>query len=179
MKETNITKEIACSIKLYDCHETFCDRQGTCPDCALIRHKIICNRDDQPCDKTYQLLRIIQTEAGIIKPQDSTKNDSSNEIVWKDIILINGNYHNVSCIIDLEGDVSKITFSNNKDDILHTLEEYEITECSYNCSKFFEFASNTFNCNANDIKTYMFDSIEVPEEISTDDLGGYINGVRI
>ena len=112
-----------------------------------------------------------------------------NKVMWKDIVLIKGNYFVETIDVEFEDEkLVDIEFPNTEQEILDKLKERGISptcDIIYNCDKFFEDIAEKYNVEIDDITTYMFDNINIPKEIldilpcGIELCGGYINGFNI
>lgn len=113
-----------------------------------------------------------------------------NKVEWMDIVKVNGEYYLERHDVEFEEEeLDEIYLGTNMRDILNKIAiverslGYEI-EPLYNCSDFFSAIQEKYNLTDDeleDVETYMFEDIELPEESEFDIalLGGYINGVNI
>lgn len=113
-----------------------------------------------------------------------------NKVEWQDIVKVNGEYYLERFEVEFEDEeLNSYQFPNNENGIiedLYRLEKLnkEYYDPLYNCDKFFEAVRKKYNlAEDNYIETYMFDEIDLPEEVEQEFdiawLGGYINGVNI
>ncbi len=69
-------------------------------------------------------------------------------VTWKDIVLVNGNYYGME---------EKISGKRDGENI-------------YQCDDFFQAVAERFQCQEDDIKTLMFDGLQVPRNV-LDEIG--------
>lgn len=117
-----------------------------------------------------------------------------NKVEWQDIVKVNGEYYLER--FDIEFEDSRLNDVNclgyNEDIIINNLTKLEREidgfcfddDPLYNCDDFFEYVKEKYNLyEDDDIETYLFDDIDLPEEVTQEFdiawLGGYINGVNI
>lgn len=114
-----------------------------------------------------------------------------NVVKWKDVVKVNGEYYVE--IFEVEFDDSRLNkietyLGDDEEIIINALIELENEidgfrfdeDPLYNCDKFFDAVREKYNLDEDDdIETYMFDSIDIPEEFDIAWLGGYINGINI
>ena len=106
-----------------------------------------------------------------------------NNIIWKDIVKIKNEYFQEEFNVEFENKkLNDIEFANNEKDILKQLENVD-DEPLYDCSNFFDLVAKKYNVDVDDIQTYLFDNIDLPDEVCKKFdiawLGGYINGINI
>lgn len=115
-----------------------------------------------------------------------------NKVEWMDIVKINGEYYLERFDIEFEEkELDDIYLGDNMKNILSNISiversiEYEIDPL-YDCSDFLSLVQKKYNLTDDefdDMKTYLFDNIYLPEEViqkfDIASLGGYINGVNI
>lgn len=111
-----------------------------------------------------------------------------NKVEWLDIVKVNGGYYLERFDVEFEDKrLNRYKLGNDMNSIEEKLEQIEENlddfdwDCLYNCDNFFESVREKYNLTEDDeIKTYMFDDIELPEESEFDIAwcGGYINGVN-
>ena len=110
-----------------------------------------------------------------------------SNVTWRDIVSINGEYFLEEFPVSFENPVlNSLKFPKGEDEILNMIEDYDngVEDCIYDCSNFFEEVRKKYKLpNTDDIETYLFDDIDLPEEITKKIdiawLGGYINGFNI
>lgn len=111
-----------------------------------------------------------------------------NKVEWMDIVRINDEYYLERFDVEFEDKrLNRYKFGNDMLSIEKKLEKIEENlddfdwDCLYDCSDFFSSVREKYNLDEDEeIETYMFDDIDLPEEIEFDIawLGGYINGVN-
>ena len=114
-----------------------------------------------------------------------------NKVEWQDIVKVNGEYYLERFDVGFEDSrLNNIRFGNDMILILDKLEELEHElndfdyDCLYDLSDFFDSVREKYGLDEDDdVETYMFDGIDLPEEVTQKYdiawLGGYINGVNI
>lgn len=110
-----------------------------------------------------------------------------NEILWKDIIYIKGEYILEEQKVFLENaNLDNLNFPQDEEKILEILEDYcnGIEQCIYDCTNFFKEIRKKYKIPYDEeIKTYLFDELDLPKEVcekyDITQLGGYINGINI
>lgn len=114
-----------------------------------------------------------------------------NKVEWQDIVKVNGEYYLEMFEVEFEDSrLNNIRFGDKMILILDKLEQLENElddfdwDCLYDCDDFFVSVKEKYNLNEDDdIETYLFDDIDLPEEVTQKYdiawLGGYINGVNI
>lgn len=106
-----------------------------------------------------------------------------NKVEWIDIVRINDKYYLERHDVEFEEDVLNHAnyLGDNMDTILENIYLLDAdNDCLYNCSDFFDAVREKYNLDEDEeIETYMFDDIDVPEEFDIAWLGGYINGMNI
>ena len=113
-----------------------------------------------------------------------------NKVEWQDIVKVNGEYYLERFDVEFEeSELDDIYLGDNMIDILNKIAiverslEYEIDPL-YDCGDFFDSVREKYNISEDDdVETYLFDDIDLPEEVTKEFdiawLGGYINGVNI
>lgn len=108
----------------------------------------------------------------------------TNSITWKDIILVNGNYHYILTSIEfLNPEWDYVAFPRDKKGTIEEAKKLSPDLNVFNIEGFYDYIERTFLCKRNEIKTFVLDNIDVPEiyknKINLEDLGGHINGIKI
>lgn len=118
-------------------------------------------------------------------------NKVKNNISWRDIVKIKGNYYLEEFDVEFEDvKLNDVKLPDNESEILKKLEEFEkqgvCTNPLYDCSNFFAELAAKYSLSEEemeDVETYLFDDIDLPkeacEEFDIAWLGGYVNGVNI
>ena len=111
-----------------------------------------------------------------------------HKVEWMDIVKVNGDYHLERHDIEFEEkEFDGIYLGNDEKSILNnaklTVDKYNSDCLFYDCSNFFSYVIEKYNLDENEeIETYLFNDIELPEEVTQKYdiawLGGYINGVN-
>lgn len=110
-----------------------------------------------------------------------------SKVYWRDIVLINENYYCEEAPVEFEDEsLNNISFGESEKEILSQIEKYADSNAPlYDCSKFFEYLSEKYNVDSDDIKTLMFDDFDIPRSVldelswGIESCGGYINGFNI
>ena len=114
-----------------------------------------------------------------------------NKVEWQDIVKVNGEYYLERFDVGFEDSrLNNIIFGDNMisidiklEELEHELDDFDY-ECLYDLSDFFTSVREKYDLDDDDdVETYMFDGIDLPEEVTEKYdiawLGGYINGVNI
>lgn len=118
-----------------------------------------------------------------------------NKVYWQDIVKIGDEYYLERFEVGFEDiRLNGIEFGDDEKSILNKLEELEKELAGfdfeddplYDLGDFFIAVGEKYNLTEDeldDVKTYMFDDIDLPDEVCKKWdiawLGGYINGVNI
>lgn len=111
--------------------------------------------------------------------------EQKNYIAWRDIVLINGEYFTEEHEVDFDDEkLAKADIPKDENSILSLIEEIIGDEPVYNLERFFETVAKKHKLKEDsEIKTYMCDNIDLPDEIckrwDIAWLGGYINQFNI
>lgn len=113
-----------------------------------------------------------------------------NKVEWMDIVKVNDEYYLERYDVEFEyGMFDEMYLGNDEESILNNIKlianAYGL-DCDrlYDCYDFFEAVREKYNIDEDEeIETYMFDDIDLPEEVYKKFdiawLGGYINGMNI
>lgn len=115
-----------------------------------------------------------------------------NKVEWQDIVRINDEYYLERHDVEFEYEFAQLDDVYLGDDegsiinkIMELSDEFDKGEFPlYDCSDFFGSITEKYRLDDDDdIETYLFDDIDLPEEVTKKfDIawcGGYINGVNI
>jgi uncharacterized protein YkuJ len=118
-----------------------------------------------------------------------------NTVEWQDIVKIGDEYYLECFEVEFEDErLNEIKFGKDERSIINKLKELENDLADfdfeddplYSCSNFFLAIGEKYNLTEDeldDVETYMFDDIDLPDEVCEKYdiawLGGYINGVNI
>ena len=113
-----------------------------------------------------------------------------NKVEWMDIVKVNGEYYLERFDVEFEeSELDDIYLGDNMMDILNKIAIVErsieyVIDPLYDCSNFFSSVREKYNLDEDEeIETYLFNDIDLPEEITKKyDIawcGGYINGINI
>lgn len=112
-----------------------------------------------------------------------------NKVFWQDIVKIGDEYYLERFEVEFEdSNLNEVYLGDDEKSILDKLQElllYDFEdEPLYDCGDFFVAIREKYNLDEDDdVETYMFDDIDLPDEVCEKFdiawLGGYINGVNI
>lgn len=109
-----------------------------------------------------------------------------NKVEWMDIVKINDEYYLERHDVEFEEkEFDEIYLGNDETSILNNVNsianKYNFDwDCLYDCSDFFVAVREKYGLDEDDdIETYMFNDIDIPEEFDIAWMGGYINGMNI